>query len=239
MLHRIIGPRPSWASFVCHDGPRQAKMVWRSPGTFRATLTARNKHPSPQGRHMHANPLWHCPSVGVSSNSAKGMLRLFSDKIPDSAKNLWGVPNVLLQKFPAEEFTVTTKLIFTPNTKLENEKAGLTIMGFSYANLALKSKKDGIYLIYTVCKDAEKGKTEVEKELQKVTDATVYFRAKVSKGAKCRFSYSFDGNNFTETGDEFQAEVGRWIGAKVGLFCTRTTNINDAGFADVDWFRVE
>ncbi len=173
------------------------------------------------------------------SNSAKGMLRLFSDKIPDSAKNLWGVPNVLLQKFPAEEFTVTTKLIFTPNTKLENEKAGLTIMGFSYANLALKSKKDGIYLVYTVCKDAEKGKTEVEKELQKVTDATVYFRVKVSKGAKCRFSYSFDGNNFTETGDEFQAEVGRWIGAKVGLFCTRTTNINDAGFADVDWFRVE
>src|SRR5215203_6122547 len=54
-----------------------------------------------------------------------GHLRLYSDKLPDGAKNLWDGPNVLLQKFPAEEFTVTTKVSFKPNTKLENEKAGL------------------------------------------------------------------------------------------------------------------
>jgi hypothetical protein len=36
----------------------------------------------------------------------------------------------------------------------------------------------------------------------------------------------------------FQAEPGRWTGAKAGLFCSRNTAINDAGFADVDWFRV-
>ena len=47
-------------------------------------------------------------------------------------------------------------------TRLENEKAGLTMMGFSYASLTLKSKKDGIYLVYTVCKDADKGKSENE-----------------------------------------------------------------------------
>src|SRR5689334_20797326 len=43
-------------------------------------------------------------------NTSNGMLRLFSDQLPDSAKNLWQAPNVLLQKFPAEEFMVTTKL---------------------------------------------------------------------------------------------------------------------------------
>jgi len=32
-----------------------------------------------------------------------GYLRLFSAQVPDSAKNLWQVPNVLMQKFPAEE----------------------------------------------------------------------------------------------------------------------------------------
>jgi hypothetical protein len=38
---------------------------------------------------------------------------------------------------------------------------------------------------------------------------------------------------------EFRAEVGRWIGAKAGLFCTGETMINDSGYADFDWFRVE
>ena len=57
-------------------------------------------------------------------------------------------------------------------------------------------------------------------------------------GAKCKFSYSLDGNTFTDAGTEFQAEVGRWIGAKMGIFCSRTTQTNDSGYADFDWFRV-
>ena len=172
-------------------------------------------------------------------NSSIGSLRLFSDKRPDSARNLWEVPNVLLQKFPAEEFMITTKLTFTPNTKLENEKAGLVVMGFSYAGLAVKSKSDGIYLVHTVCKDAVKGKAEKETIVVKLASPTIYLRVKVTKGAKCSFSYSLDGKTFTTSGDEFTAEVGRWIGAKVGLFCTRETQTNDSGYADFDWFRVE
>jgi beta-xylosidase len=172
-------------------------------------------------------------------NPAKGTLRLFSDKLPDSAKNLWQAPNVLLQKFPAEEFRVTTKLDFTPNPRLENEKAGLVVMGFSYAGLALKSKKDGIYLVHTVCKDAEKGKSEKETTITKLTSPTAYLRVSVTKEAKCRFSYSLDGKTFVNASDEFTAEVGRWKGAKVGLFCIREGQINDSGFADVEWLRVE
>lgn len=59
---------------------------------------------------------------------AKGVLRLFSAKEPDNAHNLWEVPSVLLQKFPADEFMITTKLSFYPNQKLENEETGLAIM---------------------------------------------------------------------------------------------------------------
>lgn len=172
-------------------------------------------------------------------NVSKGSLRLYSDKAAEGAKNLWGVPNVLLQKFPTKEFMVTTRLSFTPNTRIENEKAGLTVMGFSYANIALKSRKDGIYLVYTVCRDADNGKEEVEKQLMKAGSNTVYFRVKVTAGAVCRFSYSFDGQTFTDAGESFKAETGRWTGAKVGMFCTRDTQINDSGYADVDWFRVE
>lgn len=172
-------------------------------------------------------------------NPANGSLRLFSDKLPDSAKNLWDAPNVLLQKFPAEEFMVTTKLTFTPNPKLEGEKAGLTIMGLSYAAIFIRSSKEGNEVVYAVAKDAAKGKRETEKRLGKAPAFTLYFRVKVTAGGKCRFSYSADGNTFTDAGEEFTAEPGRWKGAKVGLFCVRDSQTNDAGYADVDWFRVE
>lgn len=172
---------------------------------------------------------------------AKGTLRLYSDKMPDSAKNLWDVPNILLQKWPAEEFVITTKFSFTPNPKLENEKAGMVIMGLSYANIALKSRKDGIWLVYGTCKDAYKGNPEMEKSLTKIGDstATIFFRVQVRAGAKCRFGYSRDGKSFTDIETDFQATPGRWVGAKAGIFCTRNTQINDAGFADVDWFRID
>jgi hypothetical protein len=127
---------------------------------------------------------------------------------------------------------------FSPNPRLENEKAGLTVMGFSYANLALKNKKDGIYLVYTTCKNADGGKAEEERVLSKAASGTIWLRVIVRNGAKCRFSYSSNGQTFTDAGEEFQAEVGRWIGAKVGLFCTRETQTNDSGYADFDWFRI-
>ena len=167
-----------------------------------------------------------------------GVLRLFSYMAPDSVKNLWDAPNVLLQKTPADEFMVTTKFTFKPNVKLD-ERAGLVMMGFSYAGLTLHHKNDGIYLEYINCQDAVKGNKEKAEQLMEVSNPTVYFRMKVKAGAKCRFSYSFDGENFTDAGGEFQAEVGRWIGSKMGIFCSRTTQINDSGFADFDWFRVE
>jgi hypothetical protein len=40
-------------------------------------------------------------------------------------------------------------------------------------------------------------------------------------------------------GNDFTAQPGVWIGAKVGLFCINP-NINKRnGFADFDWFRFE
>jgi beta-xylosidase len=171
-------------------------------------------------------------------NPAKGTLRLYSDRLSADAHNLWQAGNVLLQKFPADEFTVTSELTFSPNTKLENEKAGLAIMGLSYANIAIKSKKNGLYLVYTTCKDADKGNVEDENVIGKLESGTAYLRVTIKAGAKCQFSYSTDGANYTNVGDEFEAREGRWIGAKVGLFCTRESQSNDSGFADFDWFRV-
>ncbi|MES2880886.1 MAG: glycoside hydrolase, partial [Bacteroidota bacterium] len=178
---------------------------------------------------------------------ANGVLRLFSEKLADSIKNLWHAPNVLLQKFPAEEFMVTTKITFNPNTKLTNEKTGLVVMGYSYASVALKSKADGIYLVYTICKNAENKNTEIETLVQKISGNSILLRVTITKGGKCNFSFSevhspsdiTTVRTFVPVGEEFVAETGRWKGGKVGLFCTRQSQTNDAGYADADWFRVE
>jgi beta-xylosidase len=43
---------------------------------------------------------------------AMGVLRLYAMPTPDAARNLWDVPNLLLQKFPAPEFMATAKVTF-------------------------------------------------------------------------------------------------------------------------------
>ncbi|MEI9806846.1 MAG: glycoside hydrolase 43 family protein [Bacteroidota bacterium] len=174
-------------------------------------------------------PYWAFPS--------NGKLRLFSYQLPDSIKNYWDVPNLLMQKFPADEFIATTKLSFKP--RLDGEKAGLIILGADYAYLSVVKKADGNYISYSIAKDADKGKTETVQDGEKLSNTDIYFRVKVSKGAVCEFSYSTDGKTFTPAGDKLVAKPGRWVGAKLGLFCTRTTKTNDSGFAEVDWFRIE
>ena len=66
---------------------------------------------------------------------------------------------------------------------------------------------------------------------------TVYLQVKVRKGAVCTFAYSLDGKKYTTVGESFTARQGKWIGAKVGVFCV-TPNEGNRGWADVDWFRV-
>ena len=181
---------------------------------------------------------WQANPAATWSFMNQGTLRLYTIKSPDSARNYWDVPNLLLQKFPAEEFMVTTKMKFTKNPKLQDERAGLIIMGYSYAGIALKSTSDGQSLVCFKTKNANKGNAEVEKNITALKENVVYLRVTIKKGAICQFSYSLDSKVFTAAGDPFQAEEGQWIGAKAGLFASRKTQINDAGYADFDWFRV-
>ena len=169
--------------------------------------------------------------------SGEGYLRLYAIKLPDNFRNYWDVPNILMQKFPAEKFQATTKLTFYPLQ--DGDKTGFLVMGMDYSYLSLTKKEDGIYLSYTVCNHADKGDAEENKEIKKLTDSTVYLRVKIDTGAICHFSYSIDGNNFAGVGKSFIAKPGQWIGAKIGMFCSSTRKAHDSGFTDFDWFRIE
>jgi beta-xylosidase len=174
-------------------------------------------------------PFWAFPS--------NGKLRLFAYQLPDSSKNYWNVPNLLLQKFPAEEFAVTTKLSFKPGS--DGEKTGLIIFGADYAYVALLKKTDGIYITFSICHNTDKGNAETEELSEKINTTGIWFNVTVSRGAICHFSYSTDGNEYKPIQTTLAAKPGRWVGAKVGIFCTRLRQTNDSGFADFDWFRIE
>lgn len=165
-----------------------------------------------------------------------GYLRLYTQPIPETCRNYWTVPNILSQKFPSDKFTATTKFTFTPLSL--GDRAGFIVLGESYAYLSLVKRDGGIYLAYTVCENADKGAPEKEQLLEMAPDSTVYMRVTVYPGAVCRFSYSFGGRRFTGVGTAFDAKPGRWVGAKLGIFCTSRIKSHDSGYADFDWFRV-
>ncbi len=165
-----------------------------------------------------------------------GFLRMFSVLKADSISSAWNYPYILAQKTPADEFTATTKISFQP--KWEAERFGLIVLGSDFAYISVVKKADGNYLSFALCKDADKGKKETVQDGEKLNSKDIYFRVKVSKGGLCEFGYSEDGNSFKTIGETLQAKPGRWVGAKVGLFYTRQNKTNDAGVADVDWFRV-
>lgn len=168
---------------------------------------------------------------------AKGVLRLNSVQTSEKYKNLWDAPNLLMQKFPAEEFTVTTKV--TLNPRFEGEKFGLLIMGLDYSYIGVTNKNGKLYIAQANAKDADKGSLETENVPFALNEKTFYLRVKVAKGAMCSFSFSTDNKTFTNVGVPFKAREGKWIGAKVGLFFNRNGKFNDAGSAEIDWFRFE
>ncbi len=224
------------------DGKGEPLLTYRKPNVGKMALEIANPAESDEFDNNRLGLQWQWNANPKAYWSylypAKGVLRLYSAKVPDEAKNLWFVPNLLMQKFPAEEFMATVKMEFKPNTKLEGEKAGLAVMGLSYANIGIKHKKDGDYLVFGMNKSADRGDEENEREVAKLSSSLIYLRVIVRPGALCSFAYSTDGSNFQIVGDVFKAKPGRWVGAKLALFCIRNTQINDSGYADIDWFRV-
>jgi beta-xylosidase len=180
--------------------------------------------------HANYQTTWGFPSGNL------GFFRLNCIPKPKDAVNLWAVPNLLLQKFPAPEFSATAKLNF--DARFDGEEIGMVVMGIDYGSIALVKNQSGLEIRTLYCKQADKaGKEEITGSYP-IESSLIYFKVQVTKGAVCNFSYSTDGETFKSVGQPFKAREGRWIGAKVGFYALRNGVINDAGSADIDWFRI-
>ncbi|MEL4307025.1 glycoside hydrolase family 43 protein [Joostella sp. CR20] len=182
----------------------------------------------------NSNVLWHAQFRNTD------YLRLFSIKVPEESTNLWMVPNLLLQKFPAPNFSATTKVKLFPEEAESGKSAGLIIMGMDYATLSISSDKEGYFITQNEALGAIKGNAEKQNAKERIKSNEVYFKVTVSApDAMCQFSYSENGKTFKNIGKPFKAQPGKWIGAKVGLFSVSTQEAKRGGYADFDWFRVE
>ena len=103
------------------------------------------------------SPYWHSALSG-------GGVRLYSVE-QEGRTGLWNCRNLLLQKFPAESFTLTARLVFRPNPSLRGEEAGFLVMGNDYALLRFTDTEKGARLEYVTCQGADKGGEERSREL--------------------------------------------------------------------------
>ena len=177
------------------------------------------------------------PQSGWAFPSSSGSLRMFSVYQPDSIRNLWTLPNIIAQKIPAEEFTAKVKLHFSP--KFDFERFGLIMFGSDYAYISLVKKYNQIFIIVKENIKADKNNEETEVAAFPVKGNNFYLEIMVEKGGICHFKFSDNEERLTTVEKSFIAKPGRWVGAKIGMFCLRNNITNDAGFADVDWFRIE
>ncbi|MFU2374692.1 MAG: glycoside hydrolase 43 family protein [Bacteroidales bacterium] len=193
---------------------------------------------------------WHAnyqDVFGFTTNM--GYARIYGHELFSHFKNFWEVPNLLMQKFPAEEFTATAKL--KVSAKDDGQLSGLIVIGWDYSWIGVEKQGEKFLLKQAICKDAEQGNLEQVSTLAVLDpskkfeaglfpnfEREIYIRVRVGKEAYCRFSYSLDGKKFTEAGTLFKARQGKWIGAKVGMFSV-TPHGKERGWVDVDWFHVE
>lgn len=180
--------------------------------------------------------------------TAFGSYRVYTHKVSEKFQNLWEVPNLLLQKTPANKFTATTKIRFT--SKDQNQTGGLLMMGLDYSGLVVKRVGNDFQLLQISCKSADKGKPQTEQliatlkptavdqiDYQPGTHIDIYMRMSVNDG-KMHFSYSLDGKKYTKCGTEFTMREGKWIGAKIGFVAYEPGQKTNRGWIDADWFRV-
>ncbi len=110
------------------------------------------------------SPYWHYALLD-------GGIRLYSveqaQKSVPEAPDWRQMKNLLLQKFPAERFTVVAKLVFHPNPQLGEklESAGFLVSGDELAGFNLVSAKEGARLHFFISRpEGDRVVDEVEEE---------------------------------------------------------------------------
>ena len=180
--------------------------------------------------------------------TAFGTMRVYTHQSEEVDETLWNVPNMLLQKTPADKFKATAKIRMT--AKADGQMGGLIMMGLDYSALVVKRVGNEFQLLQLTCHQADKGKKHTATLLATLKPTAedpidykpakhedIYLRLDVDN-SMLHFAYSQNGKKFTPCGEPFKMKEGKWIGAKFGFVAVDASPKNDRGWVEADWIRV-
>ncbi len=173
--------------------------------------------------------------------AARG-LRLRAVPAP-AADSLWMTTNLLMQKFPAPSFSAETTLLLKGGAS--GERAGLLVFGYDYGWIGLRERADGGQeLVQVLCARADKAGVEtVAASVPWPSGQPVALRVKVEADLSCRFFFrSVEAGAsapFAALGKPLVASSSRWVGAKVGVFCSAAPGAKSEGHAEFGAFVVD
>jgi beta-xylosidase len=151
-----------------------------------------------------------------------------------AADDLRKLPNVLVQRLPAESFTATVGLAL--ESEAVGAKAGLAVLGDAFGWIGLERAADGVRLVHRFASVTTDRERDAEHP-RPAPAARARLRIEVSPGARCRFSAD-TGDGFRPSGPVFAATPWRWVGALLGLFAAAPPSRGAAGYGDFTTFRI-
>lgn len=174
--------------------------------------------------------------------------------------------NLLLQKWPAPEFTCTAKMNFSGLK--EGDRAGYVSLGMVYSSAAV-ALKDGNYVLEAIkgiqnfdCDTAYTDQQISQLRVIKTEDfsdenKTIYFKYSVKcvghtshremdipvenvPEEEITIAVSFDDKEYEDI-ITIPSKAGRWVGVKSGVFCAHNNTVKSdgQGYVTVDYVRYE
>ena len=159
-----------------------------------------------------------------------GQLTLYA-QTSDPAAQLCDISNLLLQKWPAPEFMITTCIHL--EHMADGDAAGMVSQCGHYTGMFIV-KEDGKLFLQQRTGHLEKG-DEVREDLGAVERDVLYIRMKVKEAAYVSFEVGNREDHLAPIGRTVEASPGRWVGVKAGLTAIHERG-PESGHIQVDHF---
>ncbi|WP_432699772.1 glycoside hydrolase family 43 protein [Kluyvera cryocrescens] len=178
------------------------------------------------------NPEWLLPG--------KQQLNLHCCGLPSlqEKNNVYWVPNLLLQKFPAWQFSAQTSL--TLNAEKSGDAGGVIVYGERYASLLLENSHGRYRILWVTGWMSDAGIVRENRQaIAVIDDASCEMKIEVSLGGICRFAWRQNDSDWCPIAQPFAAGKGKWVGAKIGLLALSLESTKSDGFCAFDHFALE
>ncbi|MEZ2583450.1 family 43 glycosylhydrolase [Kluyvera intermedia] len=223
------------------DGVGQPVMHWPRPASLRPSqpVLPQTSDDFVDGKpglqwqwQANPDPAWLLPGDGQLNLRCCGLPQV------QEKRNFYWLPNLLLQKFPAWQFSAQTRM--TLNAAAPGDAGGLIVYGERYAALLLENCSDRQRLLWVTGWMSDTGVVHESRQALAYVDATLCeMKMVVSLGGICRFAWRQGDGDWQRVCQPFAAGKGKWVGAKVGLVALSLEQATSRGSCAFNHFALD